>query len=64
MERLRNQLNSLGANPDHARRVLRHWVQAIPQDAGRRRIEDFCTTHEENLRAVGISDWRSQWPRV
>lgn len=38
---LRCRLQTLGAAPAHERRVLRHWAQAKPQDAGRRRLEDF-----------------------
>ena len=38
---LRQRLRSLGAQPLHEARVLRHWAQALPWDAGRRRIEHF-----------------------
>jgi 23S rRNA (adenine2503-C2)-methyltransferase len=38
---LRERLRSAGAKPSHERRVLRLWVQGLPQDSGRRRIEDF-----------------------
>jgi len=38
---LRHRLRALGASPDHESRVLRQWVNAQPQDAGKRRIEDF-----------------------
>lgn len=38
---LRESLHAAGAKPDHAQRVLRLWAQALPQDSGRRRIEDF-----------------------
>ncbi|RVT54044.1 RNA methyltransferase [Rubrivivax albus] len=38
---IENRLRALGAGPGHAARVLRHWVQARPQDAGRRAIADF-----------------------
>ena len=34
-------LQALGARPDHQRRVLRLWAQALPQDHGPRRVEDF-----------------------
>ncbi len=33
---LRQRLTALGAGPLHAQRVLRHWVHALPADAGRR----------------------------
>ena len=38
---LRARLAALGAGPAHIRRVLRLWVQGLPQDHGRQRIEDF-----------------------
>ena len=41
IEDIRQRLRALGAKPAHEERVLRHWAQALPQDAGRRRIEDF-----------------------
>jgi 23S rRNA (adenine2503-C2)-methyltransferase len=38
---LRDRLRELGAGPQHEAHVLRHWVQALPQDRGRRRLEGF-----------------------
>jgi 23S rRNA (adenine2503-C2)-methyltransferase len=38
---LRERLRAAGAKPSHERRVLRLWVQALPQDSGRRDIDDF-----------------------
>jgi 23S rRNA (adenine2503-C2)-methyltransferase len=38
---LRAQLHALGALPRHADRVLRRWVQGLPQDSSHRRIADF-----------------------
>ncbi|EHR71406.1 putative Fe-S-cluster redox enzyme [Burkholderiales bacterium JOSHI_001] len=38
---LRQRLRALGANPKHEARVLRQWARALPQDGGKRRIEDF-----------------------
>ena len=38
---IRQQLRDLGARPGHEQRVLRLWAQALPQDSGRRRLEDF-----------------------
>ena len=38
---IRQRLRALGANPKHEERVLRHWARALPQDSGRRRLEDF-----------------------
>ncbi|MBV8618288.1 MAG: RNA methyltransferase [Curvibacter sp.] len=41
IETFRQQLSAHGAGPGHAQRVLRLWAQALPQDSGRRRLEDF-----------------------
>lgn len=38
---IRERLRVLGAKPGHEQRVLRLWAQALPQDSGRRRPEDF-----------------------
>jgi len=41
IEDIRRRLRAAGAKPVHEERVLRHWVRAWPQQAGKRRIEDF-----------------------
>lgn len=41
IEDIRQRLRALGAKPCHEQRVLRLWAQALPQDSGRRRPEDF-----------------------
>jgi 23S rRNA (adenine2503-C2)-methyltransferase len=38
---LHQRLHALGAGPAHARRVLRLWTNALPQDHGPRPIEGF-----------------------
>jgi 23S rRNA (adenine2503-C2)-methyltransferase len=38
---LRLRLRALGAAPVHEARVLRQWSRALPQDAGRRRVDDW-----------------------
>jgi len=38
---LRQRLRALGANPDHESRVLRHWVQALPLEGGKRPLQGF-----------------------
>ena len=38
---VRERLRALGARPLHEQRVLRLWSQALPQDTGKRRPEDF-----------------------
>ena len=50
---LRERLLALDAKPLHAERVLRHWLQARPQDSGRRRPEHFLPQRlREGLPAV------------
>ncbi|MFL6627072.1 MAG: RNA methyltransferase [Vitreoscilla sp.] len=41
MGAIRSRLRALGAAPGHEARVLRQWVNAQPQDAGKRRLSDF-----------------------
>src|SRR5688572_4518736 len=41
IEDVRQRLRAAGAGPDHQTRVLRLWSQALPQNSGKRRIEDF-----------------------
>ena len=38
---LRQRLRALGANPAHESRVLRHWVQNLPLDAGRQPLKGW-----------------------
>jgi 23S rRNA (adenine2503-C2)-methyltransferase len=38
---IRQRLRAHGAKPCHEQRVLRLWSQALPQDSGKRRPEDF-----------------------
>jgi 23S rRNA (adenine2503-C2)-methyltransferase len=45
---LRERLRAAGAKPSHERRVLRLWAQALPQDSGRRHIEDFLPLQLRN----------------
>jgi 23S rRNA (adenine2503-C2)-methyltransferase len=41
IEEIRQRLRANGAKPRHEQRVLRLWSQALPQDHGRRLVEDF-----------------------
>ncbi len=41
IDTIRQRLRALGARPAHEQRVLRLWSQALPQDSGRRKTEDF-----------------------
>ncbi|MDP1901676.1 MAG: RNA methyltransferase [Rubrivivax sp.] len=38
---IRHRLRLLGAGPAHEERVLRLWARALPQDSGRRKLENF-----------------------
>ena len=67
-EHIRQRLQSLGANAHHEAHVLRRWLQARPQDSGRRRIEHYLP---QALRAelpalvedlAGLARLRSQHP--
>ena len=59
IEELRRRLRALGANPAHEQRVLRHWTQALPLDAGRRRIEHFPANVREVARCRPVYE---EWP--
>jgi 23S rRNA (adenine2503-C2)-methyltransferase len=41
IEDLRQRLQAAGAGPTHERRFLRLWSNALPQDSGKRRPENF-----------------------
>ena len=56
IEDLRHRLRALGASPDHEARVLRQWVNAQPQDAGKRRIEDFLPLALRNALPAIVAD--------
>ena len=43
ISKLRHQLLERGAQPRHVERVLRRWLQGLPQDSRHRRIEDFLS---------------------
>jgi 23S rRNA (adenine2503-C2)-methyltransferase len=65
---LQQRLRALGAKPGHEARLLRHWAQAMPLDAGRQRVEDFLPAAvREALPAIaaeldGLVQLRSQHP--
>ena len=53
---IREHLRSLGASPLHTQRVLRLWVQAKPQNSGRRPLESFMPKSlREALPALSLS---------
>ncbi len=65
---IREHLRALGANALHEQRVLRLWVQAKPQDSGRRPLHSFMPTAvREALPALsttlaGLATLREQHP--
>jgi 23S rRNA (adenine2503-C2)-methyltransferase len=68
IEDVRRRLRQLGANTRHEAHVLRRWLQAQPQDSGRRRIEHYLP---QALRAAlpalvdelaGLARLRSEHP--
>ena len=65
---IRQRLRDLGAKPIHEQRVLRLWSQALPQDSGRRQLQDFLPQEVcEALPALvaeleGLARLRSQHP--
>lgn len=65
---IRSHLRALGARPVHEQRVLRLWAQALAQDSGRRKPEDFLpATLREGLPALtdalsGLARLRSEHP--
>ncbi len=68
IETLRQRLRDHGAKPGHEYRVLRLWANALPQDSGRRRPQDFLP---QTLRAMlpafidelaGLARLRSEHP--
>lgn len=68
IQSIRQRLRDLGAKPPHEQRVLRLWAQALPQDTGRRQLQDFLP---QAVRAAlpdlvtelaGLARLRSQHP--
>jgi 23S rRNA (adenine2503-C2)-methyltransferase len=68
IDHIRQRLRALGAKPIHEQRVLRLWAQALPQDSGKRRPEDFLPQPmREGLDALmaeltGLATLRSAHP--
>jgi 23S rRNA (adenine2503-C2)-methyltransferase len=68
IEDLRQRLSALGAKPVHIQRVLRLWSQALPQEGGKRRPEDFLPLEvREAMPALladieGLARLRSEHP--
>ena len=54
---LRQRLHALGASPGHAAHVLRRWVQARPQDSGRRKPEHYLPLAVRNALPTLLVEW-------
>ncbi|MBL8359267.1 MAG: RNA methyltransferase [Rubrivivax sp.] len=54
---LQAQLRTLGAAPVHEARVLRLWSRALPQQHGRRRLEDFLPRTLRDALPVLTAEW-------
>ncbi|NBQ88275.1 MAG: RNA methyltransferase [Betaproteobacteria bacterium] len=57
---LRNQMQTHGALPRHADRLLRLWSQGLPQDHGRRRIDSFLPARL----VQALPELQSQWAQL
>ena len=57
IEHIRQRLRSLGAGPRHEAQVLRRWLQARPQDSGKRRIEDFLPLPLRQALPALVAEW-------
>jgi 23S rRNA (adenine2503-C2)-methyltransferase len=68
IDEIRQRLRAAGAKPAHEARVLRLWSQALPQDSGRRRPEDFIPLSVRNTlpglidELHGLARLRSEHP--
>jgi 23S rRNA (adenine2503-C2)-methyltransferase len=56
IEDLRQRLSALGAKPVHIQRVLRLWSQALPQEGGKRRPEDFLPLEVRDAMPALLAD--------
>ncbi len=65
---IRQRLRRLGAGPGHEERVLRRWACALPQDGGKRKLQDFMphavldALPELSLELQGLARLQSQHP--
>jgi 23S rRNA (adenine2503-C2)-methyltransferase len=56
---LRQQLRSLQAKPRHEHQVLRLWSQALPQESGRRRPQDFLPLPLRQALPSLVQEWQA-----
>jgi len=68
LEAVRGRLRAVGAGPSHEFRVLRLWANALPQDSGKRRPQDFLPATlltalpEIEAQLAGLARLRSAHP--
>ena len=68
IDELRQTLTAHGAGPSHVQRVLRLWLQAQPQDSGRRHIADFMPARLRtalpawSAQAAALAQLRATYP--
>ncbi|HSV78292.1 MAG TPA: RNA methyltransferase [Ramlibacter sp.] len=68
LEAVRGRLRAAGAGPSHEFRVLRLWANALPQDSGKRRPQDFlpatllAALPEIQAQLAGLARLRSAHP--
>lgn len=56
IEDIRQRMQALGAKPVHIQRVLRLWSQALPQEGGKRRPEDFLPLEVRDAMPALLAD--------
>ena len=56
---LRSHLSDLGARPQHIERVLRRWVQGLPQDSRHRLTGDFLSRQVRERLPALLDAWSS-----
>ena len=54
---LLKSIQALGARPNHGARVLRRWVQCLPQNSSHQRVEDFLSRPVRNALPGLLSQW-------
>ncbi len=59
LEDLRLRLRALGAKPEHTQRLLRDWVNALPPDAGRPRLDGWLPKPLREALPALRAEWHS-----
>jgi 23S rRNA (adenine2503-C2)-methyltransferase len=58
LEDLRLRLRALGAKPEHEQRLLRDWVNALPPDAGKPRLDGWLPKPLREALAALHAEWQ------